>query len=365
MRKFLLPSLFLVAGCSVFATALPQAHAQTLEDEIEDSDIVAETLSEDEGLPPEEAPPKPEPPYPGSDEEGFARSAPRPTPTPAPLTKERPKQITDEGHYLYGTDLKPVKPSGRPGVGQPLKTNEGGEYFYGDKTQPDTFSKRPGVPPPLSTDAKGEFHYPTESSPMTASASFRFGFFSPPDIKNADTNVTFEQLYGDSNIPSVLGDYEWRLTSKVGRLGIKFGSGVFFSTGHGRFKEPRPNGITEAREKYTFLMFPNQLTASYRFQYAENQVLVPYVEGGAGYFTFAEIRDDGQKPKFGGAATTVVAGGLNLLLDWMDRKSIRQLDNDYGINHVWLTLEYKQIVGLNKDIDFSSRLLNAGFMMEF
>ncbi len=112
-------------------------------------------------------------------------------------------------------------------------------------------------------------------------------------------------------------------------------------------------------------MFPNQLTAIYKFQYADEQIFVPYVEGGAGYFTFMEVRDDGQSTKFGGAAVTVAAAGANILLDWLDRQSVRQLDNEYGINHVWLTGEYRYIVGLNPTFDFTSGVISAGLMVDF
>jgi hypothetical protein len=92
---------------------------------------------------------------------------------------------------------------------------------------------------------------------------------------------------------------------------------------------------------------------------------VPFVEGGAGYFTFAEIRDDQKGPRFGGAAVTVAAGGINLLLDHFDRAAIRQLDASYGINHVWLTAEARAIVGLNGNFDFTSLMFSSGVVLEF
>jgi hypothetical protein len=112
-------------------------------------------------------------------------------------------------------------------------------------------------------------------------------------------------------------------------------------------------------------MFPNQLTLIYRFQYADSQIVVPYIEGGAGYFTFAELRDDNKNSVFGGAAVTVAAGGLNIQMDWIDRKASQTLDADYGVNHVWLTTEVRAIVGLNESIDFSATLFNAGLLFDF
>lgn len=366
MRKFLLKSLMAVSVAGILGPGLAPAHAQSdsIEEELGDTEIIGDSLG-DEGFSQEEAPPKPEPPYPGSEEEGFSTAAPRPTPTPPPRAKERPKKVTDEGEYVYSTELPEVRPSGQPGVGQPEKTTKEGEYYFGNKPGPQPPSTHPTTERPIQTSESGEYHYPTEQSPQSGAASFRFGFFGTPDIMNPEADVTFTQIYGDKDLPVIFGDYEWRITNKIGRLGIKLTSGVSFASGNGQFLTPRVNGITEAREKFTFIMFPNQLTANYKFQYAENQVVVPWAEGGAGYFTFMELRDDGKGPKFGGSQVGVVAVGINILLDWMDRKAIRQLDNDYGINHVWLTGEYRRFQNLGSAFDFSSNVINGGIMVEF
>jgi hypothetical protein len=187
-------------------------------------------------------------------------------------------------------------------------------------------------------------------------------------LQNADHPLTtFQTVYTHDQLPVLFLDYEYPLTSKIGRLGLKFGSGIFVASGQGQFAEKnasrRPDDIPV--ERYTFLMFPNTLTAQYRFQYKDTQPIVPYIEGGGGYFTFAEFRDDNAGPKLGGALTTVAAGGINFLMDWLDPDAIRNLDLDYGINHVFLTIEAREIIGLNKNYDFTSSAFNAGFLMQF
>ena len=169
-------------------------------------------------------------------------------------------------------------------------------------------------------------------------------------------------------MPVLFGEYEWPLLKSLGHIGIKFGSGLFIAQGKGIFVnqqvgQRRPDD--KPTEQYTFFMFPNTLTAQYRFQYAERQILVPYVEGGFGYFTFVESRDDSAQPKIGGAATSVLAGGANFLLDWLDPDAIGRLDDDFGINHIYLTVEFRQILGLNKSYDFTSSVFNAGFLLQF
>jgi hypothetical protein len=336
--RFIISTFLFLALASPLAAKAARSPAQ--EDSL-DSDLVeAELLNSEE----EEAPPAAEYPYPGAKEEGIVAAAP-PPPT------QRPLKVNEEtGEYFYG-------------VAEDTRAKK-----YG-APEPVTFSGRSDMEKPASISANGEFHYTTEESGRHALASFRVGMFAPPELSNNSTNppATFASIYTDDQLPVLFGDYEKTLTTKIGRLGLKFGSGIFIAQGTGIFAKDDPNrrADDQPEEQYTFLMLPNQLTAVYRFQYSDTQPIVPYIEGGGGYFTFMEIRDDSKSPRFGGAGTLVAAGGINFLVDWLDRQAIRRLDNEYGINHVWLTTEFRQIVGLNKSYDFTSSVFNVGVLTEF
>jgi hypothetical protein len=359
-----------------FSLLTNQAHAAVVKNSaprpVQAATSAAEPSPEDTGSDiADEAPPRPEPPYPGAEEGAFAADpsmvVPNNNTRPEPEVArdvDSPVRTDEDGNYYY--DTKPVAPKARlrHGIDKPKGTTVDGEFLYETKSAKPKFSGRPGVEAPVETTTSGEYRYKVETSKPHTSASFRFGGISPPSVKNRDNGVTFAQLYGDTPQPILLGDYEFRLTSKVGRLGLKLGSGLMVTNAGGRFKSPARQTETP-EERFTFALFPNTLTASYRFQYAERQIFVPFVEGGGGYFTFVEIRDDAKAPKFGGSAVAVAAGGFNILLDWLDPHAIRQLDLEYGINHVWFTLELRSIVGLKKDIDFTSMTGDAGFMMEF
>lgn len=274
-----------------------------LEVESETENIAKDIVDED-------SKPAPEFPYPGATEKGFEK--------PAPKSKSR-----------SGSSSRTLT--------KPIRISSSGEYYYG-----------------------------FQSSARDSAASLKFGMFAPPQIFNPTNNIYFEDVYGSSQIPTLFFDYEWMLTRKLGDIGFKLGTGLFVSQGTGAFAVQSPDRAgKKPDEKFTFVMFPNTATAVYRFQYWETQPIVPYVEGGGGYFTFAEIRDDGAHPKAGAAAVAVVAGGVNLLMDWLDQQSVRQLDREWGINHVWLTAEVRQIKGLNDQFDFTSSIIGGGIMMEF
>jgi hypothetical protein len=367
----------------IFVLTATTARAQTNEslDEI-NNELGADNFDETV-----EAPPRPEPPYPGSEDIDAVTPPPRaqsaepavptgdtwatklaPTPAPVPLPGvQRPSKIDENGNYFYGTDTTPSETVRREGIARPTEKGKGGDYVYdiNDKSTTPKRVVRPNIERPIEITAKGEFNYKLPEKKSNRTSSFRVGIMTPPTIKNEKVpTATFQSIYKGEYQPVLLGDYEWRLTSKIGRLGLKFTSGLFVASGTGVFVTPRPEG-TPAEEKMNFFMFPNQFTAIYRFQYSDNQIFVPFAEGGGAYYTFAEVRDDSKPPKFGGAAGLVGAGGLNILLDWADRRGIQRLNSEYGIAHVWLTMEGRVTVGMISEVDVSSQAYTAGFMLDF
>lgn len=290
----------------------------------------------------DDVPPEPEYPYPSA--------AASTTPSskvlkPAPVEKwQQPKAITEDGDYIY--DKLPDTPEKK--YAPPKKKKYRGMS---------------GREAPATISADGEFIYDVQESEFTGAAGFRVGFMSPPAIKNNSNKLDFKNIYGGNDIPGLLIEYEYPLTRSIGRIGLKFETGAYAAQAQGRFLKGNQPEIPE--ETFTFVMVPLQAMLHYRFQFADRQLVVPFVEGGAAYNGIVELRDDNKAPKLGGAPAVIAGVGLNILLDWMDKQGIRQLDAEYGINHVWLTAQYRQIVGLKKDIDFTSHLISAGFTVDF
>ncbi len=214
--------------------------------------------------------------------------------------------------------------------------------------------------PPRMTKRTGEVFYPRKESPQDSASSFRVGKYSPTQLKNGDTGIFFDDIYTDSSDIIIYFDYEYQIFRGFGKLGIKGGTGIFTATGAGRFK----NSGEEAREKFTFLMLPNTLGGIYRMQIWDKQFLVPYAEAGAGYFTFVEVRDDFKRTKYGGSAVGYWAAGVSLMLDYLAPTTMGELDSDYGINHMWLTADYRSFIS-GGALDFSADSFSAGILFEF
>lgn len=212
--------------------------------------------------------------------------------------------------------------------------------------------------------------YGTKTSEQSRAFSFRFGYYDPINLENPDTAgqpySTIEENYDSTGNPTLLFDYEWQLFHfGFGKLGLKVGSGIYFAQGHGHFESTQPAGVDTPREQFTLLIFPNSLGAVARFQIWDDQLLVPYVDGGLTAFAMTELRSDNMGPKFGGALATYWAAGGQVNLSYFDALSRATLDREYGINRIYLVGEYRYILSLGGKFDFTSDLINGGFLMEF
>jgi hypothetical protein len=218
----------------------------------------------------------------------------------------------------------------------------------------------PSEPVLIRITKDGEYIYKRRESIQRRGASLRFGSFDIAAV-NPETGLSFSDVY--PNAGSILFfDYEWQILRSVGKVAIKLGTGIFGTTGDGRF---RSSPATQAKEQYTFIMFPNNLSALWRAQFFDKQIIVPFAEGGAGYYTFAEVRDDFKRTKLGGVSIAQWAVGASLLLDFLDPSAMIELDEDHGVNHLWLTAEFRSITSLKEDFDISNDVISAGFFFEF
>ncbi|MBX7231440.1 MAG: hypothetical protein K1X29_05085 [Bdellovibrionales bacterium] len=204
--------------------------------------------------------------------------------------------------------------------------------------------------------------YKTKVSDQKRASSLHLGFFQPTRLQNPETGRSMDEFYPHQN-PMLLYDYEWQFFQRLGKMGFKLGTGLAMTYGSGQFENDF-NGNLQPLEKFTFLVVPNSAGLIYRFQYWEKQFLVPYIEGGGIGLGFAELRDDGKRPKFGGALATYYVAGMAFKMNFLDPQSMILLDRDYSINAVYLFAEFRAALGFGR-FDFSSQQINGGATVEF
>lgn len=214
---------------------------------------------------------------------------------------------------------------------------------------------------------KKEFFYDTKKSPQDSAMGLRFGSMSMINIRNPNANVTYSDIYKSDSAIGVFFDYEWQFFRSAGKLGLQIGGGFAGGKGNGRFESDPSGGIwgLDAMEIYSFYLIPLNVGLIYRFDYFHNQILVPYVDGGFDYYLFGEFRNDSSRPNFGATPLFHIAGGAALLLDWLSRSSMVELDKDHGINHLYLTAEYRILQRIAGRFDFSDQIISGGFMVEY
>lgn len=342
MLKFktlaLLLSLFVAWPCF----AQPATDEDDVESELNEMEIDAE--EEDDGSIVESVDPEPQ------DVELTAPTEPAPT-TPTTPAPSRQSYTPSNSTTSDGTSQKVFD----------------WKKYEGAREVPHPFAEK-GL---IKVTKDRTYVYRVDETKQSRAASFRIGVFNPVNLENPDAvgqeGSTFEENYDQTTNPAIMFDYEWQLwRMPVGKIGVRVGSGIYIAQGNGHFvsETNRAAGRTP-REIFTFWAMPNSLGAVYRLQFWDKQLLIPYAEGGGIAFAFGEFRDDDKAPKWGGAFASYYAAGVAFNLTYFDALSRIQLDREYGINRVYLTAEYRGIVGLSENYDFSSDLINGGFLMEF
>lgn len=217
--------------------------------------------------------------------------------------------------------------------------------------------------------------YKVDESDQKTAVQVRFGIYDPINLtapgKDGAAETRFEDNYETQN-PAVMADWEWQAwRSPIGKWGLTVGTGVYVAQGNGHYANGLngPGGSLgnnySPREIFTFVLLPVNIGAMYRLQIWHRQLLIPYATGGGTAYIFSEFRDDNKGPKFGAAPGAYFAAGGAFNLSYFDSMSRIQLDREYGINAIYLTGEYRQLISLNKKFDFDSDLINAGFLIEY
>lgn len=229
---------------------------------------------------------------------------------------------------------------------RPKKINDDGDYIY------------------EATPAKEAIYYKVDDLPPIKGAFFfRVGTIGPYDV-TGDTGVTYQQMYTTRKSIVLAMEYERYLGQLLGKWTVKLSSGLTNESGTGRFSSASYANLTP-KEKFNFLILPNTALLNYKFKFSDGQWLTPYVEAGPGYFTFLEYRTDGHEFHFGGAGVLAAGGGLLISMSMFDKRASGIMYEDYGVNHIWIDLQFRRYQGLDKQKDFSSNMATAGFGFAF
>jgi len=190
-----------------------------------------------------------------------------------------------------------------------------------------------------------------EASPQNWSLEFKGSFWVPTDSEMKGFINTCCHFAGEVEFGWLLKNrYNFTITTGVG---YETGSAVGVTSG------------ASSGDSFSFMTFPLRFDFIYRFDFKEDQFLLPYVRTGFDTIFFRENTDGNtiQNIKYGLHA----GAGLGFLLDRIEGLG-HQLENEMGVNDVYFVIEARYAFINNfssSGIDLSGIYSYVGFLFEF
>jgi hypothetical protein len=173
------------------------------------------------------------------------------------------------------------------------------------------------------------------------------------------------QFYGKRDMP----EYGLSLAYKLIRQ-IEFGVEGEFARAKGQgiaqIHTSNAGGVPVYAGEVQYEIFPVNVFILFRGLVNENQWLVPYAGGG---FTKIFYREavEGQGTVKGSADGYHARGGLQFLLDGIDRSAANNMYIDYGVDHTYFFVEaeYTSAKVKSVSVDLGGTAFQAGLLFEF
>jgi hypothetical protein len=180
----------------------------------------------------------------------------------------------------------------------------------------------------------------------------------------APSLANWKQVYGKRSIPEYGFALSYKLLRQV-EVGVEGG----FTEARGQGYAPLHSaqaGTQVFGGRVTYDLFPVNAFVLLRGVVNENQWLVPYVGGG---YTRIYYQDkvEGQGLSRGAANGYHYRGGLQLLLDGIDRDAANNMYLEYGVYHTYFFAEVEKTVAKVKSVstDIGGEAYLFGLLFEF
>ena len=182
-------------------------------------------------------------------------------------------------------------------------------------------------------------------SPQWFAFLVRAGEYVPN--KATGPNNDFQTNYGSKNGAWTEISLELQPITSWGVLGVRATSGIYYVSGGGA----------------TFKGVPIHIGPTYHFKYFRHQLFVPFVEGGMSFYFLKQTGNNSYNRTREGY---YMSGGLQLNLNYIEKRVAERFDLNYGVNNTYFTAEYRYISTPNAGVlDLTGHFIMGGFMMEF
>lgn len=218
-------------------------------------------------------------------------------------------------------------------------------------------------------------------SPRSVSLEFRLGPYRPDvDAGLANGATPHATMFGSGSHLLYQVELDYELWQGFGTFAVGLGAGYFRETAKAFLGtvEGASTGVRSSDETALSLI-PLSVVATYRWDVPVERWRVPvapYAKLGLNY-TFWKVTDGNGEVATttqgargaGGTAGWLVTAGLALSLDVLDRGSMRELDAESGLNHMYLFAEWSHVdasgLGMGNRLYVGDTTWNAGLLLEF
>ncbi len=172
----------------------------------------------------------------------------------------------------------------------------------------------------------------------------------------------WRQFYGKRDVT----EYGMSLSYKIFRQ-IEVGVDGGFLTARGTGFAPLHSELTGSpvlTGRVTYNLYPASAFVLLRGIFNENQWIVPYAGGGYTKIFYQE-KVEGQDTVKGSANGYHARGGLQFLLDGLDRSAANNMYMDYGVYHTYLFVEAKYTRAVVSGINLGGTSYLGGLLFEF
>ena len=166
----------------------------------------------------------------------------------------------------------------------------------------------------------------------------------------------FQDVFKQDYLPGGRLTFTWYIFRN---LGLTAGLDGFYASGFAVDATGRRSG-----EKLQLYVIPTQLEVTYRFDFLNEQVLVPSLSAGGDYWLFRE-ENEFVKDVEGGKNGWHAGAGLGILLDPLEPEGMNNLEQDFGVENVFLELGVQRTYMSQSGLDFSGWIYSAGLLFEF
>ena len=232
-------------------------------------------------------------------------------------------------------------------------TREDGRYIYHPNQEKGLFK----------INKNGEYLYEYDRTELHGFLHIKFGYYNFENFPSDTPGIQFEDFYDSNSAFTFIIEYDWPIFKKRQSLSLNFSGGVSYNKGNGKFLNSSIS--TPVQERYTLWFLPMGIGLTYKLKFISNQIFLPYINGFLNYNLLLEYREKLEDFKYLGIFGVNFSGGLAINLGWFERLAVLQLDQEFGINNAYLTLEGRQVMSFEENNDITGFVFLGGLSFEY